>query len=213
MIAIRARSCKLIKHSFRTFSVTNCRKMSSSHPPFLQVLAASVTVADKAGQAVRDILAGGKLDIVEKTGADDLQTKADRFANDLLCGSLKKAFPEANVIGEEGEVDFSKLKEDILVKGQDEGVLEFYGEKLQDEQKNATFKDLTIWIDPLDGTKEFTEGFLDHVTILVGIAIGKKAIGGVIHQPFWNYQSQEPDKVLGRTFHGVVGAGVGKSRL
>ena len=57
----------------------------------------------------------------------------------------------------------------------------------------------------LDGTKEFTEGFLDHVTVLVGIAIGKDAIGGVIHQPFWNYQNK--DKVLGRTFYGVVGAG------
>jgi 3'(2'), 5'-bisphosphate nucleotidase len=64
-------------------------------------------------------------------------------------------------------------------------------------------------VDPLDGTKEFTEGFLDHVTVLVGIAIGKKAIGGVIHQPFWNYQSTDENRVLGRTFYGVVGAGIG----
>lgn len=31
-------------------------------------------------------------------------------------------------------------------------------------------------------------GFLDHVTILVGIAVQGKAVGGVIHQPYYNYQ-------------------------
>ena len=31
---------------------------------------------------------------------------------------------------------------------------------------------------------------------------------GVIHQPFWNYQLKDDNK-LGRTFHGVVGCGYG----
>ena len=55
----------------------NHREMSSALPPFLQVLAASVKVVDKAGDAIRDILKSDKLDIVEKTGADDLQTKVE----------------------------------------------------------------------------------------------------------------------------------------
>lgn len=177
--------------------------------PFLQVLAASVTAADKAGEAIRDILKSDKLDIVEKTGADDLQTKADRYANDLLCASIKKAFPQINVIGEEGPVDLNNIKPEMLVEGQDESVIKHFDGKLPENIVKAAFEDMTVWIDPLDGTKEFTEGFLDHVTVLVGIAIGKDAIGGVIHQPFWNYQNQGKDKVLGRTFYGVVGAGVG----
>ena len=85
--------------------------------------------------------------------------------------------------------------------------MEKFKGKLPEDIVKAAFEDMTVWVDPLDGTKEFTEGFLNHVTVLVGIAIGKKAIGGVIHQPFWNYQSQQKDKVLGRTFYGVVGAG------
>merc|ERR1711978_448587 len=28
------------------------------------------------------------------------------------------------------------------------------------------------------------------------------------HQPYWNYQSTDPNPVLGRTFYGLVGAGV-----
>jgi len=132
-----------------------------------------------------------------------------KYANDLLCASIKKAFPLVNVIGEEGPVDLKAIKPDMLVEGQDESVIKHYSEKLPENVTKAIFEDITVWIDPLDGTKEFTEGFLDHVTVLVGIAIGKDAIGGVIHQPFWNYQSHDEDKILGRTFHGIVGAGVG----
>ena len=157
----------------------------------MQTLAASVTVINKAGEAIRSILASKDLGVVEKDGPKDLQTKADRYANDLLCASLKKAFPKINVIGEEGEVDLSKVNQELLVQGQDHDVIEFYKGKLPEDVEKAAFEDLTVWIDPLDGTKEFTEGFLDHVTVLVGIAIGKRAIGGVIHQPFWDYQNHQ----------------------
>ena len=54
--------------------------MSTQAPPLVQVLASSVAIADKAGDIVRNIFSGGKLGIVEKTGADDLQTQADRSA-------------------------------------------------------------------------------------------------------------------------------------
>ena len=50
---------------------------------------------------------------------------------------------------------------------------------------NANLNEFTVWVDPLDATKEYSEGFLDHVTVLIGIALGKKAVAGVIHQPFY----------------------------
>ena len=50
---------------------------------------------------------------------------------------------------------------------------------------NANLDEFTVWVDPLDATKEYSEGFLDHVTVLIGIALGKKAVAGVIHQPFY----------------------------
>ena len=47
---------------------------------YFQVLASSVAIADRAGEIVRSVFSGGQLGIVEKTGADDLQTQADRSA-------------------------------------------------------------------------------------------------------------------------------------
>ena len=62
-----------------------------------------------------------------------------------------------------------------------------------------------VWVDPLDGTKEFTQGLLDHVTVLIGLSWQGKSIGGVIHQPYFNYQKEGVE--LGRTLWGLVGLG------
>lgn len=42
------------------------------------------------------------------------------------------------------------------------------------------------------------------MTVIIGIALGGKAVGGVIHQPFVT----APDATLGRTVWGLVGLGV-----
>uniref|UniRef100_A0A5F8GCB6 3'(2'),5'-bisphosphate nucleotidase 1 n=1 Tax=Monodelphis domestica TaxID=13616 RepID=A0A5F8GCB6_MONDO len=67
-------------------------------------------------------------------------------------------------------------------------------------------EELVVWVDPVDGTKEYTEGLLDNVTVLIGIAYEGKAIAGVINQPYYNYQEGK-DAVLGRTIWGVLGLG------
>ena len=46
------------------------------------------------------------------------------------------------------------------------------------------------------------------MTVLIGIAVGKESVAGVIHQPYWNYKSTEPNATIGRTFYGLIGAGV-----
>jgi 3'(2'), 5'-bisphosphate nucleotidase len=51
-------------------------------------------------------------------------------------------------------------------------------------------------------------GLLDHVTVLVGIAVGGRAVGGVIHQPYYNYKVASGDDV-GRTLWGITGIGTG----
>jgi len=51
-----------------------------------------IKATDRAGQLVRHIMKNDDLGIVQKTGEKDLQTLADRTANDCIVGSLKKVF-------------------------------------------------------------------------------------------------------------------------
>jgi len=51
---------------------------------------------------------------------------------------------------------------------------------------------------------------LDHVTVLIGVAVGDKAVGGVIHQPYYQYKDfAKPEMSMGRTIWGITGIGTG----
>lgn len=47
-------------------------------------------------------------------------------------------------------------------------------------------------------------GLLEHVTVLIGIAVDKKAVAGVIHQPYYGYKI---GNTCGRTIWGLTGLG------
>ena len=66
---------------------------------------------------------------------------------------------------------------------------------------------LYVWIDPLDGTREYTQGadVSKECTVLIGISWNGKPIAGVINQPFYPYLNYNSD--LGRHLWGIVGLG------
>ncbi|KAF3703018.1 3'(2'),5'-bisphosphate nucleotidase 1 [Channa argus] len=176
--------------------------MSGSPAVIIRLLASAHTVAEKAGAIVRRVLHSGELGIVEKTGANDLQTLADRLAQQSICASLSRRFPQITIIGEE-ELPAEDIGEDLIETGQQEEILL---KTCPAEYRGVKEEELVVWVDPLDGTKEYTEGLLDNVTVLIGIAYGGRAIAGVINQPFYNYQLGEGAD-LGRTMWGMLGLG------
>ncbi|GAB6020513.1 hypothetical protein CHUAL_003198 [Chamberlinius hualienensis] len=173
-----------------------------SSPLIVRLVAASVSVANKAGEIVRDIMKKGDLGIVQK-GWNDLQTQADRSAQQCIVASLIKQFPGVKVIGEEESINLDDVPKDWLVEQQDGEVL---GVKCPSNLSSVQDSEVVVWVDPLDGTAEYTQGLLDHVTVLIGIAVGDKAVAGVIHQPYYNYKAP-PGSPLGRTIWGIVGSG------
>lgn len=168
---------------------------------FLRLMSASVTVANHAGKIIREIMKSGELGIIEK-GINDLQTEADRSAQRCIVTSLSKQFPKVTIIGEETlEQDSS----DELVVNLSE--CEMLNAKCPENLLSLKEEDVVIWVDPLDGTAEYTQGLLDHVTVLIGVAVHGKAVGGIIHQPYYNYKLQQDYTKLGRTMWGIVGVG------
>uniref|UniRef100_A0A3Q2R1Q5 3'(2'),5'-bisphosphate nucleotidase 1 n=1 Tax=Fundulus heteroclitus TaxID=8078 RepID=A0A3Q2R1Q5_FUNHE len=202
--------------------------MSGNPALIMRLVASAYSVAEKAGAIVRKVLHSGELGIVEKTGANDLQTLADRLAQKSICASLSRRFPKITIIGEE-DLPFEEVQEDMIEKGQAEEILQ---KTCPEEYRAIKEEELVVWVDPLDGTKEYTEAsrclhlqavvqkphkgldkthgtalwLLDNVTVLIGIAYGGRAIAGVINQPFYNYQLGA-EAALGRTMWGMLGLG------
>ncbi|KAM9797978.1 3'(2'),5'-bisphosphate nucleotidase 1 [Neosynchiropus ocellatus] len=176
--------------------------MSGSPAVVMRLVASAFCVAERAGEIVRKVLHSGELGIVEKTGANDLQTLADRLAQQSICASLARRFPKITIIGEE-DLPSEEVREDLIENGQSEEILQ---RTCPAELSGITEEELVVWVDPLDGTKEYTEGLLDNVTVLIGIAHAGRAIAGVINQPFYNYQLG-PGAHLGRTLWGMPGLG------
>lgn len=184
-----------------------------------RLLASSVTAATRAGKIVRDVMSQGELNIVDK-GKNDLQTEADRSAQRCICVSLAQQFPNVTIIGEE-ESSNCEVPSDWVVTDMDQEVLKL---NLPSHLENIKDEDLCVWVDPLDGkevnssmilfiskfcflgTSEYTQGLVEHVTVLVGVAVGDEAIGGVIHQPYFK---NSENGTLGRTIWGIRDVGFG----
>uniref|UniRef100_A0A1B6E0N3 3'(2'),5'-bisphosphate nucleotidase 1 n=1 Tax=Clastoptera arizonana TaxID=38151 RepID=A0A1B6E0N3_9HEMI len=176
--------------------------MAQSAPLLLRIVGASLTAASRAGKIVRDVMSKGDLGIIEK-GKNDLQTEADRSAQQCIIGSLSKQFPNVTIIGEEG-TSSCEVPSDWIVVDTDPDVLQY---DCPVEYQYTSEKDVVVWVDPLDGTSEYTQGLLDHVTVLIGVAIQGKAVAGIIHQPYYNYKVAGVP--LGRTLWGIIGIGTG----
>jgi len=123
-------------------------------------------------------------------------TQADYDAQVKIVQGLRNLWgDELRIIGEEDDAvgGQQQQKQQLLdVDGVDETSL--LRTDLLDHLTNTNtynidddkipMDELTIFVDPLDGTREFVEGRIENVACLIGIARNKKALGGIIGLPF-----------------------------
>ncbi|XP_049863178.1 putative inositol monophosphatase 3 [Schistocerca gregaria] len=124
-----------------------------------------------------------------KEGAKNVVTKADYNSHCVMYYGLKEEYPTIKVISEEKNKDCAGIPSLDNSK-----ILETVPSS--DEYVPAT--DISVWIDPLDATLEYTENLLQYVTTMICVAVKGKPILGIIHKPF----EQEPN-----TYWGWVGKG------
>ncbi|GBP19501.1 Putative inositol monophosphatase 3 [Eumeta japonica] len=109
---------------------------------------------------------------------NDPVTEADYVSHCAMYYSLRNIFPQINVISEEHTSKCAIQDNDYDASSADHHAID----RLNDEFVFS--KDVTIWIDPLDATKEYTEGLYQYVTTMVCVAIKGVPVVGVIHYPF-----------------------------
>ncbi|KAL7671986.1 hypothetical protein ACOME3_006884 [Neoechinorhynchus agilis] len=163
----------------------------------IQALAASKIAAEKAGAIVRSIYRNGSLNVVEK-GVDDPQTECDRQSQFFILDHLKRLLPQVRIVAEEPtSADDTKYSHDfreIEINDYDLSILQI---TCPDEFANASPEEVTIWVDPVDGTSSLAKGQLHSVTILIGIAFRQLPVAGVIHCPF---SKNENDLIFSDTY-------------
>eukprot|EP00028_Trichosphaerium_sp_Am-I-7-wt_P015702 CAMPEP_0168512678 /NCGR_PEP_ID=MMETSP0405-20121227/2955_1 /TAXON_ID=498012 /ORGANISM="Trichosphaerium sp, Strain Am-I-7 wt" /LENGTH=290 /DNA_ID=CAMNT_0008531255 /DNA_START=44 /DNA_END=912 /DNA_ORIENTATION=+ len=149
--------------------------MSQQKIDLTKLVSASLDLVKQAGVIIREVNSSGDLQIKDK-GGDDPMTIADLRAQQLIAGGLIAQWPNIRIIGEEDTEptkDAPKPNTSTLAST-DFGSFE----------KLVPLEDVTVYIDPLDATKEFTLGNVECVLTLVGIAVKDKAVGGIMYQPF-----------------------------
>jgi len=220
-----------------------------------ELLSVCVTLVSHAGAAIRRIFDSGNLGAVDKDASGgaaaaasagegsipaqgrntefgsivDPQTLADLESQRIIIGNLARLWPGLAIVGEEGELDnaLSGEQQNLVQRGQ---TLASSETPFPEHLRKVPIKDLAVFVDPLDGTKEFTLGYVHYVTVLVGISLRGEALAGVVHVPFTGgsyprkhdplYEdaadqdalssaaSKDGSAPVGQTIWGAVGAGV-----
>ncbi|MBL9022703.1 MAG: 3'(2'),5'-bisphosphate nucleotidase CysQ [Myxococcales bacterium] len=120
-------------------------------------------LAREAGKLVLSIRDDG-FD-VEMKGVDDPVTRADREANQLICGELGRTFASHGVLGEESVPGDPQALAAIVKRSR------------------------VFFVDPVDGTREFADKRPDFC-VMIGLAVGGRAVAGAVFIPmedklFW----------------------------
>ncbi|ODM91665.1 3'(2'),5'-bisphosphate nucleotidase 1 [Orchesella cincta] len=184
---------------------------SKEVPLFLRLVSATTQIASTAGSIARKVVQSGDLRVVDKGGGNDPQTVADRAIQAYVVQKLRQNFPKVTIIGEEGDSSAAENESfEYLIPPSASCCLqnkllfpEIPDLVIPDNLRGIKEEDVVIWIDPLDGTTEFTKGGLSHVTTLIGIAHEGRPVAGIIHEPF-SYLCG-----TGRTIYGIPGVGHG----
>ncbi|XP_017277822.1 inositol monophosphatase 3 [Kryptolebias marmoratus] len=147
------------------------------------LLAVSVEAAVLGGKEVKRVREHDTLEEKSKgetkEGAKELLTLGDLQSHRKMFNLIKNTYPEITVHSEERDnnldsVAWSRdIPADILNK--------------IERGKEVPAESITVWIDPLDATQEYTENLVKYVTTMVCVAVDGKPVIGVIHQPFTGF--------------------------
>eukprot|EP01024_Parvocaulis_polyphysoides_P056072 TRINITY_DN5841_c0_g3_i1.p1 TRINITY_DN5841_c0_g3~~TRINITY_DN5841_c0_g3_i1.p1 ORF type:complete len:444 (-),score=67.10 TRINITY_DN5841_c0_g3_i1:170-1501(-) len=182
-------------------------KRSQQQPSLVvAILNEAVKVAQIAGEEICHIINSDQSLRIKDKGRAGPQTIADRTAEHIIINHLSKIFPNLKIIGEEGSSSRGYSNHEILerkIAASPDIVLNCLSR--DDGYEGTDLSDITVWVDPLDGTRELINENYLGVTVLIGIAVRGRPVAGVVHQPF---RESLDGCQSGRLWWGQIGEGV-----
>lgn len=187
------------------------------------LLTQCAALSEKACGVITDVQqrreAGGtfsKLEMKDLTDPKTYLTEADECAQRIIIRGLRQHFgPSLVVVGEEEEED--ELDEDVA-KGEHStdadtdavtqaavpdtcgaggGLLDAAAYHIPPELVSLVLRDVCVFIDPVDGTKEYVDGRLNAVQNLIGVAYRGRAVAGVVGLPFPDAETRHCFETVG----------------
>jgi 3'(2'), 5'-bisphosphate nucleotidase len=154
--------------------------------------------------------AGGALEVEFKDVADPKSalTEADCKSQAAIVHSLRHEWgPQLMIVGEEDENDAPSSSNEI--NNRRLALKRYLCAELieKDYDDKVSLSDVILFVDPLDGTKEFVEQRLSNCQALVGIAVAGKAVAGAVGIPFPSGTTLENETTI--VYYGQIGLGHG----
>ncbi|RXM32410.1 Inositol monophosphatase 3 [Acipenser ruthenus] len=150
-----------------------------------ELLALSVEAAVLGGQEVKRIREENALHEKSKgktrEGAKEMLTTGDLFSHRKMFNLIRNTFPNLQVNSEEHD-DASVHETSVWNHVIPEDIRNTIS-----ESREVPTESITVWIDPLDATQEYTEDLRQYVTTMVCVAVDGVPVIGVIHKPFSAY--------------------------
>lgn len=161
-------------------------KSSSNEISLRKLLIGAIMAAERGGEEVLKVYNSKILNTQTKgktkEGVVDPVTDADFNSHCTMVSGLEHLFPKVlKIVSEEGHAR-EKCPEIETSHHFDLNPTVLGDTNIPDIMLPA--EQITVWIDPLDATKEFTENLTQYVTTMVCVAVDGLPVIGVIHNPF-----------------------------
>lgn len=185
--------------------------------PTMNLLSSLTDAARHGSEAIyrlSDEARSGNVKFKEEGEARSAMTIADIAAQKVIVSSLLGMYPDLNIVGEEDEpieIDAASKRElnDSMITGN----YEFYmpsslkeSHDMEEPPDELKLDEVIVYVDPLDGTREFVEGRLANVQCLIGLCWRGRPLMGVIGLPFGISNHDNSTEVM----FGLIGKGIGK---
>jgi len=140
-------------------------------------------------------------------------TVADQRAQHVIISGIRRKWPNIMIVGEEDEEDCQVGLKDWQDQPQVSLVDSCERIVIQDipqEYLDVKVEDLCLFVDPVDGTREFVQGRIHSCQTLIGVAWRGRPIAGIVGLPFHDgligKYTEPMSSAAGLVICGVVGA-------